>query len=179
MFEHSHHSSNSAAPPPSPLWQTLPSSQIYNFLLLIEMSFFTTSSLQVGTGLVEIAALTTLIGSSSAESLTLGDRGGAGVAWAAVSAFGSLSIIKGCISGASPDWLRQTLGVRSAASDGSTGLRLNLKSKYRSNQDLARKGLDKARGVTVSFQGVSLHTHIHRLRSLQLTTYRITAKVFR
>jgi hypothetical protein len=69
--------------------------------------------------------------------------------------------------------------VRSAASDGSTGLGLNLKSKYRSNQDLARKGLDKARGVTVSFQEVSLHTHIHRLRSLQLTTYRITTKVLR
>ena len=127
------------------------------------MNLFTTSSLQVGTGLIEIAALTTLIGSSSAESLILGDRGGAGVSWASVSAFGSVSIIKGCISGASPDWLRQTLGVRSAASDGAIGLRLNLKSKYRSNQDLARKGLGKARGVTVAFREVCLYMHCFQI----------------
>jgi hypothetical protein len=117
------------------------------------MSWFTTSSLQVGTGLIEIAALTTLIGSSSAESLILGDRGGAGVAWASMSAFGSLSIVKGCIAGASPDWLRQTLGVRSPASDAATGLRHNLKSKSRSNQDLTRKGLGKAQGLLCPSKG--------------------------
>jgi hypothetical protein len=32
------------------------------------------SSLKVGTGLIEIAALTTLIGSSTAESMVLGER---------------------------------------------------------------------------------------------------------
>jgi hypothetical protein len=104
------------------------------------------SSLKIGTGLIEIAALTTLIGSSTAESMVLGDKAGPGVAWASMSALGSLSVIKGCIAGASPNWLRETLGVRSAISDAALGLKLDLRSRYRSNQDLARKNLGKALG---------------------------------
>jgi hypothetical protein len=71
-----------------------------------------------------------------------------------MSAFGSLSVIKGCIAGASPNWLRETLGVRSAISDAALGLKLDLRSRYRSNQDLARKNLGKALGVTVKLRRV-------------------------
>jgi hypothetical protein len=73
-----------------------------------------------------------------------------------MSAFGTLSIIKGCIAGASPNWLRETLGVRSAITDAAIGLRLDLRSKYRSYQDLARKDLGKAVGVAVGVKLVGL-----------------------
>lgn len=100
-------------------------------------------------GLVEIAALTTLIGSSTATALVLGDRGGPGLAWAAMSAFGILSLVKGCVAGAAPDWLRATLGVRDSIVDAALGMRLDLRSKHRSSQDLARRDLGAAQGVAV------------------------------
>ncbi|KAH8906786.1 hypothetical protein BR93DRAFT_632607 [Coniochaeta sp. PMI_546] len=100
-------------------------------------------------GMVEIAALTTLIGSSTAASLVLGNRGGAGLVWAAMSAFGILSIVKECIAGASPDWLRATLGVRDNVVDAALGLRLDLRSRYKSRQDLARRDLGRAEGIAV------------------------------
>lgn len=71
------------------------------------------SSIKIGTGLVEIAALTALIGSDTSASLVIGDKGAPGLAWAAMSTFGILSVIKSCIAGAAPDWLRETMGVRS------------------------------------------------------------------
>src|SRR5262245_24938959 len=68
----------------------------------------------LGTGLIEIAALTALIGSNTAEQLTLGNRGAAGLAWVGTSTFGSLSILKACLAASTPTWLRETIGVRSA-----------------------------------------------------------------
>jgi hypothetical protein len=66
-------------------------------------------------GVIEIAAVTTLIGSSTAESLILGSRGASGVLWASMSVFGIFSVIRGAITAATPNWLRETLGVRNAA----------------------------------------------------------------
>ncbi|KAK0647077.1 hypothetical protein B0T16DRAFT_353944 [Cercophora newfieldiana] len=100
-------------------------------------------------GLVEIAALTTLIGSAAAEALVLGDRGGAGLAWAGMSAFGILSLAKGCLAGSAPDWLRSTLGVRDSIVDAALGMRLDIRSKYKSSQDLARRDLGPAKAVAV------------------------------
>lgn len=100
-------------------------------------------------GLVEIAALTTLIGSTTATALVLGDRGGGGLAWAGMSAFGILSLVKGCIAGAVPDWLRTTLGVRDSVVDAALGMRLDLRTKYKSSQDLARRDLGPAKGIAV------------------------------
>jgi hypothetical protein len=71
----------------------------------------TIGSIAFGNVFVDIAVLTTVIGSSAAESLVLGDRGFGGLAWAAISAFGALFVIKACIAGACPSWLRETLGV--------------------------------------------------------------------
>jgi hypothetical protein len=110
------------------------------------------SFVRVGNGLIEIAALTALIGSSTAESLTLGNRGAAGLAWAAMSTFGALSVVKGCIAGATPDWLRETLGVRNANTDSAVGLSLDLWSKYESREGIARKNLGEAVGVVCEVQ---------------------------
>jgi hypothetical protein len=51
-------------------------------------------SINLGNGLVEIAALTSLIGSAAAESLALGDKGPGGFAWAMMTIFGALSVVK-------------------------------------------------------------------------------------
>ena len=52
------------------------------------------SSLNLGGGLIEIAALTALIGSTTAESLVLGNKGAAGLVWGTMSIFGALSVIR-------------------------------------------------------------------------------------
>jgi hypothetical protein len=59
----------------------------------------------------------------------LGERGSASLVWSITSAFGATSIIKACISGASPGWLRSLLGLRSIASDRVVGLDLKLTRK--------------------------------------------------
>ena len=117
-----------------------------------------TSFLNVGSGLIEIAALTALIGSATAESLTLGNKGAAGLAWAAMSTFGALSVVKACVAGATPGWLRETLGVRNDATDSAIGLSLDLNSGYRNREDIARKNLGEAVGVTCERQRVCMQS---------------------
>ena len=75
-----------------------------------------------GNSFVEISALTTFIGSSVAESLILGNEGGAGVVWATMSAFGLMNIVKTCVDAASPGWLRTVIGARSEIMDVAVGL---------------------------------------------------------
>ncbi|KAG4411944.1 hypothetical protein IFR04_014918 [Cadophora malorum] len=102
---------------------------------------------KIGGGLVEIAALTALIGSATAESLTLGNKGAPGLAWAASSTFGALSVIKACVAGATPGWLRDSLGVRNTATDLAIGLSFDLDSRYKDREDMARKNLGDPIGV--------------------------------
>ena len=111
-----------------------------------ESSSGSTFSLAFGNGFVDIAALTTLVGSSAAESLLLGDRGFGGLPWAAISAFGALFVIKACVTGASPSWLKVTLGVRNAVSDEALGMALRLE-RGRSNDEKARRNLGQALGI--------------------------------
>ena len=89
------------------------------------------SSFNLGGGLIEVAALTALIGSTTAESLILGNKGAAGLVWGTMSVFGALSITRACISAATPDWLRDTLGVRAKDIDAAIGLALRLDQKDR------------------------------------------------
>jgi hypothetical protein len=100
-----------------------------------------------GSGLIEITALTALIGSSTAEQLALGNRGAAGLAWVGMSTFGCSSIIRACVAGSTPNSLRDTLGVRNAAIDSAIGLNLDLSSTYMSREDLARKNLGETVGI--------------------------------
>lgn len=87
------------------------------------------SSLNLGGGLIEIGALTALIGSTTAASLVLGNKGAAGLLWGTMSIFGALSVIRACVAAATPDWLRETLGVRNKETDAAIGLSLDLDSK--------------------------------------------------
>ncbi len=86
----------------------------------------TLTSSNFGGGLIEVAALTALIGSTTAESLVLGNRGAPGLLWGTMSIFGALSVIKACIAAATPGWLRETIGVRSKETDGALGIALTL-----------------------------------------------------
>lgn len=86
----------------------------------------TLASSNFGGGLIEIAALTALIGSTTAESLVLGNRGAPGLLWGTMSIFGALSVIKACVAAATPGWLRETIGVRSKETDGALGIALML-----------------------------------------------------
>ncbi|CAA7263384.1 unnamed protein product [Cyclocybe aegerita] len=113
-------------------------------------SHFEPPSLSFDNGLVEISALTTLIGSSAAASLVLGSRGPAGLAWAATSAFCVIAVVKGCLSGAIPGWLQETIGVRSSASDLAVGLQLDLGSNSYGAKRV-RKTLD--RPIAIQCQG--------------------------
>ena len=101
----------------------------------------------IGNGLVEITSLTALIGSSTAEKITLGNRGAPGLAWAGMSMFGCLSILRACLAASMPDWLRDTFGMRTATTDNALGFSLNLASKYADREDLTRKNLPDAVGV--------------------------------
>jgi hypothetical protein len=104
-------------------------------------------SVYFGNNLIEIGALTTLIGSTIAENLILGERGPAGLVWAANSAFGAPSVIKACISGASSGWLRALLGLRNAASDKAVGLDLELAQNSKGAMRV-RRTLDLPLGVS-------------------------------
>lgn len=83
-------------------------------------------SLNFGTSIVDLAALTALVGATTAEFMTLGTIGAAGLPWASISSFGTLSVIRACISTSTPGWLRESLGVNTAASQAILGFYLNL-----------------------------------------------------
>ncbi|KAF8810451.1 hypothetical protein BYT27DRAFT_7336684 [Phlegmacium glaucopus] len=78
-----------------------------------------------GNGFVELAMLTTLVGSATSETMVLGDHGAAGLAWATMSAFGTGRIISACLSGACTPWLREIMGLRSKINDSSLGMELS------------------------------------------------------
>jgi hypothetical protein len=103
---------------------------------------------QFGTGFLEISALTAVIGSSAAESLTLGNRGAPGLAWASISVFGLISVIKACISAAVPCWLRDSLGVRNQAVDLALGMSLDLEAKSSAIESKIRQDLRNSIGIT-------------------------------
>ena len=85
----------------------------------------------LGNSLVEIAALTSLIGSTAAESLALGDKGPAGLVWAMMTVFGAMPVVKQFIATATPGWLRESMGVRSSRSDAVVGLYLDLNKAFK------------------------------------------------
>jgi hypothetical protein len=89
------------------------------------------SLFNLGNGLIEIAALTSLIGSAAAQSLALGDKGPAGLVWATMTVFGMISIVTVFTASATPGWLRDSIGVRGPRSDAVIGLSLDLKESFR------------------------------------------------
>lgn len=82
--------------------------------------------MDIGNNLVDIAAVTTLIGATTAESLTLGSRGAAGMPWAAMSSFGSFYLVKACVAGSLPGWIREAIGINSSLCNSIIGVSATL-----------------------------------------------------
>jgi hypothetical protein len=103
------------------------------------------------------------------------------LAWAATSAFGIIAVVKACLSAATPGWFRETIGVRSTASDLAVGLRLDLGSQSH-NSKRVRKTLDTPIAVQclgdtgdknlLSRVRLSLFRHDHLLISLPTEQHR-------
>lgn len=109
-------------------------------------------SFNFGNGLIEISALTSLIGSTAADSLALGDKGPAGLVWATMTVFGVMSVVKLFIATATPGWLRESVGVRSPKADATIGLSLDLNKSYKS------RGLE-ARAIAVECETKVVSKH--------------------
>lgn len=123
------------------------------------------SPTRLGLGLVEVSALSTLIGSVTTELLTLGERGAAGLPWAAISAFGSLSIVKACIAAVTPAWMRESLGVRNPTADSALGMDLSLNRDLVSRDSACRTSLAEPVGVVCRrFQVSSVSERISPLQ---------------
>ncbi len=108
---------------------------------------FNLPSFSLGNGLIELSALTTMIGSTIAEVFVLGNKGPAGLVWGTMSAFGTSSVVKACTSAASPGWFRQMIGLRTPASDGAIGMDLPLAPDFKVAR-MIRSGLKEALGVS-------------------------------
>lgn len=113
------------------------------------------SSLNLGGGLIEIAALTALIGSTTAESLVLGNKGAAGLAWGTMSIFGALSVIRGCLAAATADHIRESVGLRTKETDAAVGLSLNLNVKSLKN----RSRIGGAAGIMCKVGTIPVSAH--------------------
>jgi len=108
---------------------------------------FTLPPINFGNGLVELSALTTLIGSTIAAVLVLGDKGPAGIVWGTISAFGSSSVVKACAGGAAPGWLRQMFNLRTPISDSAVGMDLPLSPGFKLAR-MVRSSLSQPIGVS-------------------------------
>lgn len=84
----------------------------------------------VGNGLIEIAALTAIIGSITAASLVLGSRGAADLPWAVMSTFGAFHVVTACVEAIVPGWLRDTLRVRSNETEFAVGRSFDLATRH-------------------------------------------------
>ena len=106
-------------------------------------------SFSFGSTFIDITALTTLIGSSAAEALILGDHGAAGVAWATTSAISLIWVIRACIGAASPGWLRETMGIRTPLSDQAVGMELPSNSFRRTAAKTRRSNVNGPQGLVI------------------------------
>lgn len=115
---------------------------------------------QLGIGLLEISALTAVIGSSTAESLALGNRGVAGLAWAVLSTFGLISVVKACIGAVTPAALRESLGVRTQLGDAAVGLGFSYGGFLRRLELRTRADLGDAVGIVCLRQKVRVRLQV-------------------
>jgi hypothetical protein len=111
--------------------------------------------LNLGNGLVEIAALTSLVGSAAAQSLALGDKGPAGLVWATMTIFGMMSIVALFTASSTPGWLRDSVGVRGPKSDSVVGLSLDLNKSFK-----CRGRGEAASAIECEIQIVSSISHL-------------------
>lgn len=105
-----------------------------NSFIVVMSSAFDSVNLHFGS--LVVAALIALVGSSTAESLTLGNHGAAGLIWATMSMFGAISIVRACVAATMPGWVRESLGLRNDATDAAVGQCLELQTDLKSRNRL-------------------------------------------
>src|SRR5271170_4839013 len=81
---------------------------------------------RVGGGLVEISAVSTIIGAPISEALIHGLKAACGMAWAPMSCFGAIHVTKACLSASIPDRLRESMGLRNQFVDAAIGVMLRV-----------------------------------------------------
>lgn len=79
---------------------------------------------RIGGNLVEISAVSTIIGAPIAEALIHGLKAACGIVWAPMSCFGQIHVIKACLSASVPDYLRESMGLRNQFVDNALGVLL-------------------------------------------------------
>lgn len=83
-----------------------------------------------------------MIGSGTALSLALGNKGPGGFVWATMSSFGAMSVVKACLAAVIPAFLLDSLGARSQDVDAVIGYKLNLnKDPKNRNRAAVAKGI--------------------------------------
>ncbi|KAL5363468.1 hypothetical protein BJX96DRAFT_155764 [Aspergillus floccosus] len=93
---------------------------------------------KLGGSLVEISAVSTIIGAPIAEALIHGLKAACGVVWAPMSCFGVVHVVKACLASSAPDFLRESMGLRNQFVDDAIGvvLPVNRFKQARSRMDL-------------------------------------------
>ncbi|KAL2005331.1 hypothetical protein VTN00DRAFT_2542 [Thermoascus crustaceus] len=93
---------------------------------------------KVGGGLVEISAVSTIIGAPIAEALTHGLKAACGMVWGPMSCFGVIHVAKACLSASVPDLIRESMGLRNQFVDNAIGVMLDVDrfKQARSRMDL-------------------------------------------
>lgn len=93
---------------------------------------------KVGGGLVEISAVSTIIGAPIAEALTHGLKAACGMVWGPMSCFGVIHVTKACLSASVPDLIRESMGLRNQFVDNAIGVMFDVDrfKQARSRTDL-------------------------------------------
>ncbi|RHZ46498.1 uncharacterized protein CDV56_103754 [Aspergillus thermomutatus] len=97
---------------------------------------------RIGGNLVEISAVSTIIGAPIAEALIHGLKAACALVWAPMSCFGQIHVIKACLSASVPDSLRESMGLRNQFVDNALGviLPVNRFRRARSRIDFGDAG---------------------------------------
>jgi hypothetical protein len=95
--------------------------------------------------------------------LILGNKGASGLAWATMSLFGIMSVIQACIAASTPNFVKDSLGVRNAAVEAVVGLSLTVTSIRMDRERKARRTLGEPIGITCQ-QSKVLHIHTYFIR---------------
>jgi hypothetical protein len=92
---------------------------------MLDSSSITVNNI-LSSGIADISASAVLIGCQTAESLTLGSRGTAGLPWAVMSFVRKLGVVPACVAAITPGWLHEKLAVRSSETDAGLGWSLHI-----------------------------------------------------
>lgn len=132
------------------------------------MASSASSVFNLGNGLIEISALTSMIGSGTALRLALGNKGPGGFVWATMSSFGAMSVVKACLAAVIPAFLLDSLGARSQDVDAVLGYKLDLNKHFdHRNRSAVAKGIEVGHDRVRGFDLINaLRDYVHALTSV-------------